>query len=78
MTKTSRAWRDKKIKKIRVYRKIHNLILGIITGIMTVFFLLALCAMEVNKDVLLLFTMSAVWLSLFVYANGLDCVEVGD
>lgn len=75
MTKTQRRWRDKKIKKIRVYRKIHNSILRGITGMMTVFFLLSLCAAEVTKDVILLFGMSTVWLTLFGYANNLDCVE---
>jgi hypothetical protein len=45
---------------------------------MSVFFLLALCAAEVNKDVILLFGTSTVWLTLFGYANNLDCVEVGE
>lgn len=78
MTKTQRRWRDKKIKKIRVYIKIHNSILGAITGMMAVFFLLSLCAIEVNKDVILMFAMSSIWLSLFSYANSLDCMEVGE
>ena len=78
MTKTSRKWRDKKINRIRGYRKIHNSILGVITGVMAVFFLMPLCAMEINKDVALLFTMSAIWLSLFVYANNLEHIEEGE
>lgn len=72
MTKTSRKWRDKKINRIRGYRKIHNLFLGVITGVMAVFFLLSLCAMEVNKDVILIFLMSTLWLSLFVYVNDFE------
>ena len=78
MTRTQRRWRDKKLKKIRVYRKIHNSILGAITGVMAVFFLLSLCAMEVNKDVVLMFTVSTIWLLLVVYANDLDHIEEGD
>ena len=78
MTKTQRRWRDKKVKKIRVYRKIHNSILRGITGMMVVFFLLPLCATEVNKDVVLMFAMATIWLSLFVYANNFDCVEEGE
>ena len=78
MTKTQRRWRDKKIKRIRVINKIHNVGLSVITGLMFVFFLLPLCAAEVNKDVILLFGMSTVWLTLFGYANNLDCVEVGE
>ena len=78
MTKTQRRWRDKKIKRIRVYRKIHNSILRGITGMMAVFFLLPLGAMEVNKDVILMFSMSVIWLSLFIYANNFDCVEEGE
>lgn len=78
MTQTQRRWRDKKINRKRVYIKIHNSILGAITGMMAVFFLLPLCAAEVNKDVILLFGMSTVWLTLFGYANNLDCVEVGE
>lgn len=78
MTKTQRRWRDKKINRKRVYIKIHNSILRGITGMMAVFFLLPLGAMEVNKDVILMFGMSSIWLTLFVYANNLDCVEVGE
>lgn len=72
MTKTSRKWRYKKIHKIRVYKKIHNSILGGITGMMAVFFLMPLCALEINKDVILMFGMSAIWLSLFIYANDFE------
>lgn len=79
MTKTSRRWRDKRINKIKGYKKIHNLILGSITGIMTVFFLLSILSLDnVNKDVILLFAISTVWLLLFGYANNLDHIEVGD
>ena len=78
MTKTQRRWRDKKLKKIRVYRKIHNSILGGITGMMAVFFLLPLGANEVNKDVILMFAMATIWLSVFICANNFDCVEAGD
>lgn len=78
MTKTSRQWRDKKIRRIRVINKIHNSVLGGITGMMAVFFLLPLGAIEINKDVILMFLMSTIWLSLFIYANNFDCVEVGD
>ena len=78
MTKTQRRWRDKKINRIRVINKIHNVGLSVIAGLMFVFFLLPLCAAEVNKDVILMFAMSTIWLTLFIYANNLDCVEVGD
>lgn len=79
MTKTSRKWRDKKIKKIRVYKKIHNSILRGITGMMAVFFLLAILSIDnLNMYVLLMFFVSAIWLNLFISANGLDQVEEGD
>ena len=79
MTRTSRKWRVKKNTKIKGYKKIHNLILGSITGIMTVFFLLSILSIDhVNKDVILMFGISLTWLLLFGYANNLDCVEEGD
>lgn len=79
MTKTSRAWRDKKIKKIKGYRKIHNSILGLITGVMAVFFLLSLLSLDnVNKYVVLMFVISFTWLSLFAHANNLDHIEEGE
>lgn len=79
MTKTSRKWRDKRINKIRVMKKIHNLILGTIAGIMTVFFLLSLLGLDnVNEYVVLMAVISAIWLSIFVYANNLDTLKEGD
>ena len=79
MTKTSRKWRDRRINKIKGYKKIHNFILVTITGIMTVFFLLSILSLDnVNNDVILLFAISTVWLLLFGYANNLDHIEVGD
>ena len=79
MTKTSRKWRDKKIKKIRVYKKIHNSILGLVTSVMAVFFLLSILSIDnLNMYVLLMFVVSAIWLNLFISANGLDQVEEGD
>ena len=79
MTKTSRKWRDKRINKIKGYKKIHNLILGTITGIMAVFFLLSiLSADNVNKNVILMFCISMTWLLLIGYANNLEHVEVGE
>lgn len=68
MTETQIRWRLKRINKIRVINKIHNLVLGAITGLMTVFFLMTLCA-ELNKDSILIFIISAIWLSIFTYAN---------
>lgn len=79
MTKTSRKWRDRRVNKIKGYKKIHNLFLVIVTGIMTVFFLLSiLSADNVNKNVILMFGISTIWLALFGYANNLDCVEEGE
>lgn len=79
MTKTSKKWREKRINKIKGYRKIHNLILGTITGIMAVFFLLSILSIDnLNKNVILMFTVSSIWLVLFGYANELDHIEVGD
>lgn len=68
MTKTSRKWRDKKLNKIRVYRKLHNSILGGITGVMAVIFLLTICS-EVNRYTLVMFGVSVVWLGLVMKAN---------
>jgi uncharacterized membrane protein len=68
MTKTSRKWRDKKLNKIRVYKKLHNSILGGITGVMAVIFLLTLCS-EVNRYTLIMFGISVVWIGLVLYAN---------
>lgn len=76
MTRTARQWRDKRIKKIRVINKIHNSILGAITGVMVVFFLLALCSIDnVNKYVIASYCISFTWLSLVIYSNNM---EVGD
>lgn len=68
MTKTSRKWRDKKLNKIRVYRKLHNSILGGITGVMAVIFLLTISS-EVNRYTLVMFGVSVVWLGLVMKAN---------
>ena len=68
MTKTSRKWRDKKLNKIRVYRKLHNSILGGITGVMAVIFLLTISS-EVNRYTLVVFGVSVVWLGLVMKAN---------
>jgi uncharacterized membrane protein len=68
MTKTSRKWRDKKLNKIRVYRKLHNSILGGITGVMAVIFLLTLCS-DINRYTLTMFGVSVIWLGLVLYAN---------
>ena len=79
MTKTSRKWRDKKINKIKGYIKIHNSILAIITGVMAVFFLLSILAVDnVNKNVILMFGISMTWLLLFGYANNLGHMEEGE
>ena len=79
MTKTSRKWRDKRINKIKGCKKIHNLILVIVTGIMTVFFLLSiLSADNLNNKVILMFAISITWLVLFGYANNLEHIEVGE
>ena len=60
-------------------KKIHNLILGTIAGIMTVFFLLSLLGLDnVNEYVVLMAVISAIWLSIFVYANNLDTLKEGD
>lgn len=76
MTKSQRAWRDKKINKQKGYRKIHNLILGTITGIMTVFFLLAILSVDnINRNIVLMFAISTIWLILFGYANNLEHIE---
>ena len=79
MTQTSRKWRDKKINKIQGYKKIHNSILGIITGVMAVFFLLSILSMDnVNKNVVLMFAVSTIWISIFIYANNLEHIEEGE
>ncbi len=79
MTKSQRAWRDKRINKNKRVIKIHNSILGGITGMMAVFFLLSILAMDnVNKNVLLMFAMSTIWISLFTYANNLEHLEEGE
>lgn len=79
MTKTSRQWRDKRINKQKGYRKIHNSILGVITGVMAVFFLLSiLSADNINKNIVLMFAVSIIWLILFGYANNLEHLEVGE
>ena len=68
MTETQIRWRVKRINKIRVINKIHNLVLGAITGLMTVFFLISLCS-KLNIYTFLAFILSAIWLSIFTYAN---------
>ena len=79
MTKSQRRWRDKRIKRIKGYKKIHNSILGGITGVMVVFFLLAiLSADNINRNIVLMFAISTIWLMLFGYANNLDHIEEGD
>lgn len=76
MTRTSKQWRTKRRNKIKGYKKIHNVILGGITGIMAVFFLLSLlCVDNLNKNILLVFVVSAVWLLIFSYANNLEHIE---
>lgn len=79
MTRTARQWRDKRIKKIRVINKLHNSILGGITGAMAVIFLLALCSIDnVNKYVIASYCISFIWLSLVIYSNNMGCVEEGE
>lgn len=79
MTKSQRAWRDKKINKQKGYKKIHNSILRGITGMMAVFFLLAILSVDnINRNVILMFAISTIWLMLFGYANNLDHIEEGD
>ena len=68
MTKTSRLWRVKRINRIRVINKIHNLILGVITGLMTVFFLITLCS-EINKYTIPASLMCCLWFELVLCAN---------
>lgn len=77
MTKHSRAWRNKKIHKIRVYKKIHNSFLGAITMMMFVFFLLSLCA-EVNNYTTAMFVVSIMWLMLVGLANDAQLFEEGE
>lgn len=68
MTRTARQWRDKRIKKIRVINKLHNSILGAITGVMAVIFLLTISS-EVNRYTLVMFGVSVVWLGLVIKSN---------
>ena len=68
MTKKSRTWRDKKLNKIRGYRKLYNSILGAITGVMAVIFLLTLCS-DINRYTLTMFGVSVIWIGLFMKAN---------
>ena len=68
MTKTSRTWRDRKLNKIRGYRKLYNSILGAITGVMAVIFLLTISS-EVNRYTLVMFGVSVVWLGLVIKSN---------
>ena len=76
MTETSRKWRDKRINRIRVIRKIHNIVLSVITGLMFVFFLLSLCSIDnVNGYVIASYCISFTWLTLVVYANNLGDME---
>ena len=69
MTKTSRKWRDKKLKIIRVYKKIHNIVLGLITGLMCVFFLLPFCIENLTIKEIITFVISTIWLNLIYVAN---------
>ena len=69
MTVTSKKWRVKKINKKRVMNKIHNIVLGAITGFMSVFFLLHLCVDEVNLLIFGIFILATIWLSLVYYSN---------
>lgn len=69
MTKTSRKWRDKKLKIIRVYKKIHNIVLGLITGLMCVFFLLPFCIENLTIKGIITFVISTIWLNLIYVAN---------
>lgn len=69
MTVTSKKWRVKKINKKRVMNKIHNIVLGAITGFMSVFFLLPLCVDEVNLLIFGIFILATTWLSLVYYSN---------
>ena len=79
MTRTSRKWRNRRLNKIKGYKKIHNIVLSLITGLMFVFFLLSILSLDhVNKDVILMFGISMTWLLLFGYANNLEHVEVGE
>ena len=68
MTKKSRTWRDKKLNKIRVINKLYNSILGTITGVMAVIFLLTLCS-DINRYTLTMFGVSVIWIGLFMKAN---------
>lgn len=68
MTRTARQWRDKRIKKIRIINKLHNSILGAITGVMAVIFLLTISS-EVNRYTLVMFGVSVVWLGLVIKSN---------
>lgn len=78
MTKTSRQWRDKKINRARVINKIHNSFLRVTTGMMAVFFLLSILALDnVNKYVILTFCTSVTWLLLIAYSNDLS-LEAGE
>jgi Ca2+/Na+ antiporter len=74
MTRTSRQWRDKRIKKIRVYIKIHNIMLSLITGLMCVFFLLPFCIENLTIKGIITFLISAIWLCLIYVTN----VEEGE
>ena len=79
MTKTSRKWRDKKLKKLKGYRKLHNVALSFNAGLMLVIFLLSiLSADNVNKNVILMFVVSVTWLAIFGYANNLEHLEEGE
>lgn len=79
MTRTSKQWRTKRRNKIKGYKKIHNSILGGITGVMVVFFLLAiLSADNINRNIVLMFAISTIWLILVGYANNLEHIEGGE
>lgn len=72
MTFYSRLWRYKKLKKIRVINKIHNIVLSLITGIMFVFFLLPFCLNTINRIVLAMFCVAIMWLFILHKANKME------
>jgi hypothetical protein len=46
---------------------------------MAVFFLLAILSFDnINKNIVLMFAISTIWLMLFGYANNLDHIEEGE
>lgn len=79
MTKTSKKWRVKKNNKNKRVNKIHNSILGLITGVMAVFFLLSISSADnLNITVISMFVVSTIWISIFTYANNFEYLEEGE